>query len=365
MQLRALSKLMRLSRLSGLMGVGCVPSLQGRARVGLVLFILIIFTSCSSDQYEPEVKHTLIAFSANQQEQEVTRAGSTPLSDYTTYFRVWGFKNMSTGTQTVFPGYAVQWETGSAQSSTTNTQGWDYILMAYPDQTPKYWDFEAQAYRFFAVAEMSATPGTWTTTTDTHSYTCTVNANNAEDAPFYTHLWYSNGNATDYPTRQFGQPVTLEFIKPFAEVRFMFTYSDPSAEPLPMLEDPDFRPVNSQRIATAGEVTISFPIQGTEKQESWTSTVDDTRYLLAFTVPKTLYTVLPVMGQNAYVLNVTVNGEDKTCNVPAQYMKWSPGYRYTYLFKVNEDGGVELDQVSIGVKNWEEGGNKEHIIYNW
>ncbi len=348
---------------------------------------LIGMVSCSKEQIagpdpEPKVQDpTAIAFNGKLTEEEVTRA-NTPLEDYTKAFRVWAYKSMSvdnegsySSTQTVMDQYHVQWVTNTANTTTTNSNDWDYILMTYPDQTPKYWDFAAKAYRFFGSAEMSATPGTWehiTEGTECYKYTCTADATNAADAPFYTHLWFSTGDAGDYPTRQFGHPVTMEFIKPFAEVQFKFIYANPDATPTPMLDDPDFRPLDSEkRIALTGTVTITFPITGKGTQETWNSTPEYSKYLTSFTTPSTStaywYTVFPIPSQGAYKLTVTVNGADKDCTVPAQYMTWSPGYRYTYIFKVNDEGGVELDNVNIAVKDWQtdEETTAQYNLYNW
>ena len=366
------------------LGVGCLPSSWKGLGVGFVFFTLhsslFTLTSCSSELENPgteEKKVTAIAFNGKLTEEEVTRA-TTPLEEYTKAFKVWAYKSMSFddvngygSTQTVMDQYHVQWVTNTANTTTTNSNDWDYILMTHPEQSIKYWDFGAEAYRFFGSAEMSATPGTWehiTEGTECYKYTCTADATNAEDAPFYTHLWFSNGNAETYPTRQYGQLVTLEFIKPFAEVVFKFTLADPNADPKPMLEEPDFRPQTAgRRIALMGDVKITFPLAGTATQESWESTPEYTKFLTAFTKTDTQYTVFPIRGQGAYRLTVTVNGADKDCTVPAQYMTWSPGYRYTYIFKVNDEGGVELDNVNIAVKNWQEDAETtaQYNLYNW
>ena len=350
-----------------------VPSLTGG--LGWVFF------SCSSEQVDPDPgtgkqEPVAIAFNGNLSEEEVTRA-TRPLEEYTKAFRVWAYKNTSVNAgsygnpQMVFPGFTVKWLNNSAASSTTNTDGWEYILNEHPEQSPKYWDWSSKAYRFFGSAEMSAIPGTWehiTEGTERYEYTCTPDATNAEDAPFYTHMWFSNGDATDYPTRQYGQLVTLEFIKPFAEVMFKFTLADPNADPKPMLEEPDFRPQTAgRRIALMGDVKITFPLAGTATQESWESTPEYTKFLTAFTKTDTQYTVFPIRGQGAYRLTVTVNGADKECIVPDTYTTWSPGYRYTYIFKVNDEGGVELDNVNIAVKNWQEDAETtaQYNLYNW
>ena len=386
-----------------------------------LLWLVVLLAACSGEQVaeqmapapEPTPAQTAmpIAFAASQGERAVTRA-DIPLEQYTNSFRVWGFKNMteSSGTygerQTVMDEYTVQWTANTAYTSATNTDGWEYLLTAFPEQSIKFWDFSAKAYRFFGVAEMSAVPGTWdfdTDPDDAYKYTCSVDGSNEGDAPFIAHLWFSTNDADDYPDRRYGHPVTLEFIKPLSKVRFLFVHADPTVSPLPTLVEPDFRPeAPGQHIATAGTVSVSFPTRGAETQESWSSVPDfSSKYLVSFTTPytenvyftaeeitaaesvpdapahgkttsdiKTLgsyqwYSVLPVESQGTYLLTVTVNGEDRSCTVPATFMAWKPGYSYTYIFKVNDEGGVELDNVSIGIKDWGIGVETPHFIYNW
>jgi hypothetical protein len=63
-------------------------------------------------------------------------------------------------------------------------------------------------------------------------------------------------------------------------------------------------------------------------------------------------------------MTVTVNNTTKTAVVPAEYMSWKPGYSYTYIFKITEDGGVEIDLVQAAVTAWTELVN-DHTVYNW
>ena len=359
---------------------------------------------CSSDSGEQEPAPapigTAIAFSAQQGEEQkvagarATRAG-TPLSEAgVTNFKVWGYKNMSyddgtgaydadgTTLQTVFPGYQVKWGINSAATTTTNSHGWEYILTEEPEQTIKYWDWAAKAYRFFAVTgstsyEPNAPNGP-------HEFTFAADCSTAEAleaTPFFTKLWFSTGAIEDYPTKQFGKPVQLEFLKPFARVRFLFNYS--YAQEGIRLKKNEFKPTDGSKIALVGTVTVSYPTTGTATKESYTATPKaepgDGETLNAFTeeyIPEggptkeIWYTVLPRTSQGSYTMSVWMNSDNvsdpatRTAVVPAEYMTWQPGYSYTYIFKITEQGGVEIDMVQSAVTPWTELEN-DHQVYNW
>ena len=56
----------------------------------------------------------------------------------------------------------------------------------------------------------------------------------------------------------------------------------------------------------------------------------------------------------SYTLTAPVTGEtieitDKTAEIPAQYLKWKPGYAYTYIFKITDDNlyPITFDAVEI------------------
>ena len=337
------------------------------------LVILMALSSCSHNEaVEPEADAPAIAFSADMSEKNaVVRSGGLEETGVNS-FRVWSYKSIAkdgdnyTDYQTVMNGYYVRWTDDRTQ---TNSDDWEYILLAYPSQKIKFWDFSAKAYRFFAIApETACGEGDITRGADRYDFTLYADATNPETTPYFSRLWFS-----DKTTKPFGQPVTMEFVQPLAYVRFLYAYSDPDADPLPMLEDPDLRPFASgQRIAVTGDVTISYPLTGAATTESWTSEVDWSKYLFSFTTPYETSadweTVLPIRDQGPYKFTVTVNGEDRWCTVPAQFMDWAPGYQYTYVFKVNDEGGVELDNVRIGIPSpeWEPGKVSDNYnLFNW
>ena len=352
-----------------------------------------------------------ISFSGSESQEEVmTRAAGKPLSEKATSFAVWGHKNLSyaeaTGVygtkQLVFPGYEVDWETGSVATTTTNSNGWEYILTSKPDQTIKYWDFSAKAYRFFGVTGTKWESGDWTigqykTNDLSDSYEITLNANASSTetmnaTPYFSKLWFSTGVLPTYADKQFGKPVQLEFLKPYARVRFLFKYVYPR-EGI-KLADISFKPTedvgaaeeDKVKIARKGTVTVHYPKEGKEMKEWYTTEVDadkSTR-LAALTVDydpeddgkdyvtlssglmtsEGWYMVLPNNTQGSYTLSVKVNGDAKKAVVPEQYMQWLPGYSYTYVFKITSEGGVEIGWVEYAVTPWTEL-VAEHTVYNW
>ena len=347
----------------------------------------------------PVEEGTPIAFAAEQQKQgTVTRAGLEEKN--VTAFTVFGYKNMSYendeygGLQTVFPGYQVNWTTNSAYTTTTNSDNWEYVNQG-PNQTIKYWDWSAKAYRFFGVTgELNVgngDNGTYGTYKDNGTYEITMTADGSSDesiaaTPYYSHLWFSTGNTSE-GYQPFGKPVQLEFLKPLSMVRFMFTFEVPEDASSTTLTDKSFCPTNGSIINTNAQITVSYPLTGTATEESYAITSEPggitkfdqdyyeevekeggdviAPYYHAEETPlKKVYAVLPASNQGTYTLTVSVNGEPKTTVVPSEFMDWKIGYLYTYIFKVHVDGGVKLDKVQSAFTNWTDH-QAEHTVYNW
>ena len=296
----------------------------------------------------------------------ITRAA---LSDAATSFRVWAYKNTAydetdgyTACQTVIDGYTVSW---SNTLSSSNTAGWEYVNGS--TQTIKYWDFNALAYRFFGYAPATAGVDV-AESADKIILTVPVDGRSADAvaaAPYISEPWFSTGNPTDYPDMLFAQPVRLSFFKPFARVHFLFTFADGLSIDRNDLSDVSFHPLNqSALIGQAGNVSFAYPLKGNDTTYSWTSTSTDG--ILAFTddyqegvsTNGVWYTVLPVETQGAYELTVNADGEDRSATVPAVMMQWLPGYDYTYVFKITEEGDVTLSTLRVNLsiaQDWQKG----------
>lgn len=411
------------------MAIGLMSTMR---LMGLKVFIALIglmgLMSCSSssdDEGETQSpapaevsEEVAISFSGSESlEDAVTRAAGKPLHDAgPTQFSVWGYKNESFAadvygnTQTVFPGYTVKYQANSAATTTTNSSNWEYILLEKADQSIKYWDWSARAYRYFAVTGTpSGADGTyggvgtyWTSGSyETYELTLSADASGVDKAtidaniaatPYFSRLWFSTGDPVAFPDKKFGKPVTLEFVKPLTRVRYIFKYAYPR-EGIKLTEA-SFMPTadvaaaeeDKVKIARKGTVTVHYPKEGTETKEWYTTEVDANKAtrLPALTVdydPEddsknyvTLssglmtsdgwYVLLPNNTQGSYTLSVKVNGETKTAEVPQQYMQWLPGYSYTYVFKITDEGGVEIGWVEYAVTPWTEQ-EADRPVYNW
>ena len=434
----------KLKKLIGPMGLIGLISLMGHigligrmGLMGLMGLISLGLTACSSgggdDAVAPAptpVTEVAISFGGNESQEVAVnngtnrsganraygpyrRAAGAPLSESATTFNVWGYKNMDYndgtgaygGTQTVFPAYQVDWHLGSAATTLTNSSGWEYILPG-TGQSIKFWDWGAKAYRFFAatgwsgaeppaIYEAKKTYGAYKTNEANKPYeismladaspgaTAKETADKRNDTPYFSRLWFSTGNQVTYPDKLFGKPVTLEFVKPYTRVRFLFIYSYPR-EGIKLTEK-SFKPSDgSKHIARKGIVTVHYPTEGTELKEWYTSVPnsdpdpDVNKALTAFTedydpeddgkvytkTDEGWYMVIPNNAQGTYTLSVKVNGKAKTAVVPANYMQWLPGYSYTYVFKITDEGGVEIGWVEYAMTPWKEM-EADWTVYNW
>lgn len=392
--------------------IGLIRHMSHIGLIGFVGLMGIMLSSCKHDEGlrpagEPEEPlETVITFSGSEVEEAVTRVG-TPLNESgVTEFKVWGYKNMDedagdySGLQTVFPEYTVEWHSNSAATTTTNSSNWEYILPG-KTQTIKFWDWSARAYRFFAATgtgtyEPNEPNGPYTVTVAADASPVRDGAGSAEDkiaaniaaTPYISRLWFSTGQLPTYVDKQFGRPVQLEFLRPLSRVRFIFKYVHPR-EGI-KLENKKFMPTadigaaaeDSVKIARKGTVTVSYPLTGTATRESYSATPDadkstrlaylsvdydpedDSKDYTGTQTDNGWYMVLPNPTQGSFTLTVDINGTEKKAVVPAAFMHWLPGYSYTYIFKVLDEGGVEIDLVESAVIDWSTV-DITHTVYNW
>ena len=358
------------------MRIGAAGLMRSAGVLCLSAMTVIAVVSCGGDDESPAaeppaptppVAEVPISFQGDLGDgQAVTRSTEIGLNTKYTAFRVWGYKKGTSGDQEVMYGYTVKWADNSSNTTTTNTHGWEYV--DGNNQSIKYWDYSASAYRFFGVAPKSLSgsiSGDYYVLTF-EDVDVTTDAGIAA-APYFSELWYSSDKS------QYGKPVKLLFKQPVSKVRLRFTSDDPEVIENATLTGIRFYPTtNGKKIYRKGNFTLHYPLTGAATRESFVVNTDndDPTTLDALTehytdVHPTWYTVLPANGQGTYTLKVTINGGDpKTAVVPAEFMNWQPGFEYTYIFKINEEGGVSIDVVQSAFTKWVDDQTGEHVIYN-
>ena len=150
---------------------------------------LVGLASCTNDDFvggqDLRVANENAAISFGSGVNAITRAdktGADAAADLNGKFYVWGIKNESTdgagavgSGNLVYNNYVVEWAAGSAFTTTSNTEGWEYVGKTLTDaeqacitansgdlaQTIKYWDYGASDYTFYAFtadpADLNAT----------------------------------------------------------------------------------------------------------------------------------------------------------------------------------------------------------------
>ena len=321
---------------------------------------------------------TPIAFSGNlSDEGDVTRTDPTEPTGLETVlpegnkkFRVWAYKNdASGGKQTVMEDYIVNWVANTAYTTTSNTHDWEYVNQqtdSNPEQTIKYWDWGAAAYRFFGYTGENIAVSK---DDNDNEVSVEMPVNGTGTLPYYSRLWYGTPS-DDF----FGKAVQLVFLQPITQVRIKFTFAEGLGIDQTALSDIQFRPTppapgsseTQKSIPTQGYVEIYYPLTGTAIKESFTSHPDFVNTINWLSTADIWYNVLPRESQISYTLSVVVvGGAPQTAVVPAEYMTWAPGYQYTYIFKVTETGGITLDNIQVGINDWHLAEQVTHPVYNW
>ncbi len=282
-------------------------------------------------------------------------------------------------------------------------------------QIIKYWDVDAKAYRFFAYAPGNGTQsladtdgvaggvdGLIATNVETgdkatdpaldevyFEFTADVDARDRTDEeyeaqiasiPYISHLWFSN-NAPGYPA--YGEGVKMEFMKPLCQVKIVFVNSEGAAFNTANANDKKvvdnvtkgsilFRPLSPDEIvAVAGKVRITYPLTGQAPAAgsngencsctpSGTGLIIDTPYESTHMLTtesqslNRIYTVLPNTGQGAFEMSLTYGGVNRATTVPAEFVRWMPGFTYTYVFKLSDTSVDFLAQLFVCEK-WQAG----------
>lgn len=369
--------------------------------LSMLAMMALLLSSCHRNEPTDKTRVPICIGGGEQADMTpVTRAASHPLEDDFQSFKVWAYKTMEYDADTkiysdyrnVMDQYIVQWTQNTAGSTTSNTADWDYVgipneYAAGTDaggnpnpQTVKYWDFSATSYRYFGFAPYDESKVEYGESGDKqpnkdaqnnwwYNISFNADATNPNAAPLISKLWFAN-NPNDY-----GQTVTMEFLKPVTKVRIRLidaegkTIVDPSVAGFTELT---FAPANGDaHIVQKGKLKVSYALTGATTVANYLPQVEIVGSPLGTVQINKIdgtyddwYYVLPHVEQGDYKLSGTIGSSKKEGTVPKEYMSWFPNMEYTYIFKLTDHDFQFIDIVQIGVTEWQ-AEELTHDIYNW
>lgn len=173
------------------------------------------------------------------------QTGATAATTLNNNFVVYATKTISSASQVVFNNYQANYLTGSENTTTSNSAGWEYVgytnvpggvttnvgVTTFAassnntngrEQSIKYWDYNASKYEFFAYslgAGYTTTTGTPTTTYATSTAMSATGYSLSGSANELGACYISNKNTINSPTASTASEVDLEFLNLTSKVR--------------------------------------------------------------------------------------------------------------------------------------------------
>lgn len=340
----------------------------------LGLLVVVALASCSGEEElrQEEVLVPINFASVTAETEVVTRANTNLERDFVVY----GYKTINgTTTQQVFKGYDVKYTANSAGTSEDNTHNYSYVDVS-SQQTIKYWDFAASEYNFWG-----ATGGTFTDQGDTLTINDLAIAKTEPDLAstvLFSALYHRSPVSTDV--------VQLQFKRPYAEVRVLFytnvTLAFNTVDNI-QINGIKFGPESPKQIITGGSLKVSYPKTGVGPETYATTstasadnlsfgnvqldhdhgTASNNAVIAVPTGGKEFYYVIPYVYSVPFTLSATIDGENRTAVVPANFMQWKPNFVYTYIFKIS--GGKYMEFYDVQIDPWKYGGGQEDEWKNW
>lgn len=366
-----------------------------------ILSLLLLLAACSSNEYVGETIPNERPITLGGNAGMVTRTGSSqgledvlPADNKTAL--IYGIKNTAASApvqwEDVFQNYVLSYTAGSAGTTASNSNGWEYVgetSLGVPPvtQTIKYWDYSAEPYIFFSVAPSQSTG--ITKSSDGMVYT-------AENITASSILYYTRPQFVE--KEYYRAPVTLNFYNVLSKVRVGVYETIPGyaitdikfhtsldggelkSSPVLICTDTEKKFADQGRYTITAksnsEVTVVLEAEdGHKKADFVAGTETAIPHVTGVTLgdsssPNTLGTASnnPSFGKtssgNGYVYalstenvsrqlaikcdytlkslsqgsNEVIEIKNQTAYIPAQYGTWRPNYAYTYLFKITEAG---------------------------
>lgn len=207
----------------------------------LLATVAMIMTACASEDFVGDERlheaNDTPPIHFNGGTEAITRATSntgTTAQKLDGQFKIYGVKSGATpgaDMQNVFVNYVVWYADNSANTTTSNSNNWEYVgntSVTYgsantslsKEQTIKFWDYGAADYRFVAGSPVSAFTYNVTSTTATASVTGLaghLGANTTETALTANPIYVAKPKIIT--STHYREPVTFEFVRQQAQVR--------------------------------------------------------------------------------------------------------------------------------------------------
>ena len=366
-------------------------------KIVLMAAAIVTLAACTSEDYlgnedAARVGNGEKAISFSSSTGRVTRAsGGEAATALGNSFNVYGVKKVGDTYSNVFAKnaygtaadynaqpYVVSWG-GAANSTASNTSGWDYVS---GDQTIKYWDYSANQYEFVAY---KATAGTPTITKyQKDGFTVTATAEQLAGLYIADKVTITEKNGTP------AMPATLKDNKIGDIVQFKFRASATKVRlgifttiKGYVVKNVNFRPQGVEFDETTANAKLCGSFNGssaTAGADTYTVTYDATSgiaKLATATSPSNHFdfgtfdsstsigtsSTAPTWASGSadyqvirpntdHVGNMqlkvdydlynatteeTIHVKNARCVVPSIYMAWNPNYAYTYLFKISDN----------------------------
>ncbi|MBQ8452732.1 MAG: hypothetical protein IJ539_03020 [Prevotella sp.] len=366
-------------------------------KIVLMAAAIVTLAACTSEDYLGNEDAARVgkgekAISFSSSTGRVTRAtGGDAATALGNSFNVYGVKKVGDTYSNVFAKnvygtaadynaqpYVVTWG-GAANSTASNTSGWDYVS---GDQTIKYWDYSANQYEFVAYKATEGSP----TITKYQKDGFTVEATAAELAGLYiadkVTITEKNGSPAMPATlkdNKIGDIVQFKFRASATKVRLgIFTTIKGY-----VVKNVKFRPQGAEFDATTANAKLCGSFNGSSASagaDTYTVTYDATSGIaqLATATAASDYFDFGTFASSTSIgtsstdptwasgsadyqairpntdhvgnmqLKVdydlynatteeTIHVKNARCVVPSIYMAWNPNYAYTYLFKISDN----------------------------
>ena len=310
---------------------GCVQKFEHRSEERKVIRKLLYITTiiltlagCASEDYigDQEIRRQNESgkpISLNLTAAPQTRSaktGADAASDLNNNFVIWGDKTMNdNSTQTVFDNYQVNYVSGSENTTTSNSAGWEYVgyknlpygtgtrtgdtepytitlnndgvaanaTATGVEQTIKFWDYSASNYNFFAYSlGKGDNPETPASTTYAKASAMTTSGYTLSGSADQLKACYISNKKTVTPSGSSDKQVQLEFRNFASNVKIAFYEIVPGYSINNLQFYPDagatttagtvpYLYAGSESLPTAGDYTISFDANGKAQVSAPTS----------------------------------------------------------------------------------------------